>query len=137
MNSTLCYLHLTKSTEIILTGDFNIILLQINENTATSDYYDVLIANGFIPKISLPTRLTDTGGTLIDNMHCKMSKVTLEAIVGIMTLKFADHQPYFIFIETQQPKEPAPKFITINDQSEHAAAKFKNTIQNLQLFVIN
>ena len=51
-----------------------------------------------------------------------------------MTLKFSDHQPYFIFIDTQQPKAPAAKFIKINDQSEHAAAKFKNAIQYLQLF---
>ena len=100
---------------------------------ALRDNY-VLISNGFIPNISLLTRLTDTGGTLIDNMHCKMSKVTVEAIAGIMTLTFSDHQPYFIFIDTQQPKSPAPTFITISDQSEHAASKFKNTIQNLQLF---
>ena len=122
------------NSEIILTGDFYINLLKINENAATIDYYGVLIANGFIPKISPPTRLTDTGGTLIDNLHCKMSKATLEAIAGIMTLKCSDHQPYFIFIDTQQPKAPAAKFITINDQSEHAAAKFKIAVQNLQLF---
>ena len=63
-----------------------------------------------------------------------MSKATLKAIAGIMTLTFSDNQPYFIFIDTQQLKAPAPKFITINDQSEHAAAKFKNAIQYLQLF---
>ena len=43
-------------------------------------------------------------------------------------------QPYVIFIDIQQPNTPAPKFITINDQREHARAKFKNAIQNLQLF---
>ena len=39
------------NSEIIFTGDFNINLLKINENDATSDHYDVLIANGFTPKI--------------------------------------------------------------------------------------
>ena len=48
------------NSEIVITGDLNINLLKINTRPIFSDFYDTLITNSFIPKITLPTRLTDT-----------------------------------------------------------------------------
>ena len=56
-----------SNSEIIITGDINIDLLKINQRPIFSEFYDILTANSCIPKITLPTRLTETSGTLIDN----------------------------------------------------------------------
>ena len=58
----------------VIGGDFNIDPLKIKEKTVISEYLDSIIRNGFIPKITLPTRLCDTRGSLIDNFLCKVSK---------------------------------------------------------------
>ena len=46
--------------ELIIAGDFNIILLR-------SNFFDTLASHGLYPQITLPTRFTKTNGTLIDN----------------------------------------------------------------------
>ena len=52
-----------RNSEIIITGDFNINLLKINVRPIFSDFYDILTTNSFLPKITLPTRFTETSGT--------------------------------------------------------------------------
>ena len=56
---------------VIIGGDFNIDLLKINEKPIFNEYFHLLISHGFIPKITLPTRLSEKSGTLIDNFLCK------------------------------------------------------------------
>ncbi len=55
--------------EAIITGDFSLDLLKLNENNVISEYFDMLPSNNFYPKIPLPTRLTNNHGTLIDNFQ--------------------------------------------------------------------
>ena len=50
---------LDKNKTVILCGDFNINLLQINSRPAFSDYLDLLQTHNFIPTITFPTRFTD------------------------------------------------------------------------------
>ena len=51
-----------------ISGDTNINLLKMNENQHYNSFYDIVIMQGFIPHITLPTRLSDTCDTLIDNI---------------------------------------------------------------------
>ena len=39
-------------------GDYNIDLLK-NKNKNINDYFEELVENGFLPKITLPTRIAD------------------------------------------------------------------------------
>ena len=48
------------NSEIIITGDLNIDLLKINQRPIFSEFYDILTANSYLPKITLPTRFTET-----------------------------------------------------------------------------
>ena len=48
-----------NNTEVILAGDFNINLLQINEKRLFSKFFDGLIENRFYPKITLLTRFSN------------------------------------------------------------------------------
>ena len=122
------------NSEIIITGDFNINLLKINVRPIFSDFYDILTTNGFLPKITLPTRFTETSGTLIDNFFCKVTTITIEALAGILTHKFSDHQPYFILLNTIKQKPPSHKFIKIRTQNERSLSNFKHEIETTNLY---
>ena len=61
---TLDILH-TKITPTYLCGDFNIDLLKMHQKPNYCTFYDNLISSGYLPLISLPTRLTDHSDTII------------------------------------------------------------------------
>ena len=48
---------------------FNIDLLKVNDKPIVSEYLDMVISHGFFPKITLPTRLSERSGKLIDDIH--------------------------------------------------------------------
>ena len=51
----------------VLLGDFNINLLDFNEKREIGKFVDIAASHNFFPTISIPTRITDTASTLIDN----------------------------------------------------------------------
>ena len=59
--------------EIILTGDLNINLLKVNVKPIFNEFFDIITSHSFYPQITLPTRLSDRSGTLIDNFFCKLT----------------------------------------------------------------
>ena len=66
--------HLDRcNSDVIIGGDFNIDLLKVNDKPIVSEYLDMVISHGFFPKITLPTRLSERSGTLIDNFLCKLT----------------------------------------------------------------
>ena len=42
---------------------------------------------------------------------CKLTTCTLNTTAGIFTKRLSDHQPYFIFLNTANPKIATPKYI--------------------------
>ena len=61
-------LTLLRGTEAYIMGDFNVDLLKLDTHGPMSDFMGEFMSGGFYPLISLPTRLTDTTATLIDNI---------------------------------------------------------------------
>ncbi len=120
----------SNKNETIITGDFNIDFLKINEKHVFSEYFDLLISHSFYPKITLPTRLSNKYGTLIDNFFCKLTEATIDTISGILTKKFTDHQPYFILLNNIQLKTYTPRFIRINQQDQESIKNFHNEVLN-------
>ena len=123
-----------ENSEIIVTGDFNINLLKIKERPIFSEFFDILTSNIYLPKITLPTRFTDSAGTLIDIFFCKITNITASLKAGILTKKLSDHQPYIIFINTKISKPQSPKFITIRIQNEHTFSQLKNQIEASNIY---
>ena len=111
--------------EALIAGDFNIDLLKIGEKAVIGEYFDTIISSGYIPKITLPTRLSKNRGTLIDNFLSKLSKNFSKTTSGIMTYKISDHQPYFTCLDYLKLKYTPPKFIKITTHSDEAIDKFK------------
>jgi hypothetical protein len=115
----------SNKNEAIIAGDFNLDLLKLNEKNIISEYFDMLTSNSFYPKITLPTRLTNNHGTLIDNFFCKLTEHTLDTFSGILIRKFSDHQPYFTILNSLQTKKHAPKYIIKTKQDTQSILDFE------------
>jgi hypothetical protein len=117
--------------EIVIGGDMNIDLLKIREKNIFNDYFENIISNGFIPKITLPTRLTRNNGTLIDNFLCKISQEFSKTSAGIITYKLSDHLPYFVSLDYLKIKSSSSnKYVKISCSTDANIAKFKEYLLN-------
>lgn len=127
----------------IVTGDFNIDLLRINDSDKPyiNTFLDSAMSAGFLPKITHPTRYSpqhDTW-TLIDNFFVKSSLQTKLIISGILTRKISDHLGYLLCLNEHKvlkPKPPPPKFVYINCNSADSMLKFKNSLVNANIMNI-
>ncbi len=86
----------------------------------------MLTSNSFYPKIIVPTRLTNTISTLIDNFLFKLTDNTLDMTLGVLI--FSDHQPYFILLNNIITKDSPPEYVKIMKQDNEAIPKFHNEI---------
>ena len=50
-------------------GDYNIDLLKVKTKNHYCEYFDEVVSQGFIPRITLPTRISEQPSTLIDNIY--------------------------------------------------------------------
>ena len=72
-----------QGTDIM--GDFKVDLLRLDAHGPTSDFLGEFTSGGFYPLISLPTRVTDTTATLIDNIWT--NKVEAKIGSGLVTVR--------------------------------------------------
>ena len=85
-----------QGTNAYILGDFNLDLLRSSTHGPTSDYLGEFISGGFYPLVSLPTRLTDTTATLIDNIWTNNLGARIGS--GLVTVRVSDHLPVFAFV---------------------------------------
>ncbi len=129
----------SNNTDVMIAGDFNINLLEINSKQAISDYFDTITGHSFYPKITLPTRLSNTNGSLIDNILCKLTESSLDTTAGVLLDKIGmcDHQGYFTILNDLTIKDPPPLYVQVSKQDKESIRQFKEhlatstTINNL------
>ena len=56
-----------------LMGDFNIDLLKVNIHAKTNEFVNDVISQGFLPKITRPSRITPHSAILIDHIYIQMT----------------------------------------------------------------
>jgi len=117
---------------VTMAGDFNLDLLKIKENQQINSYFESILSHGYLPKITLPTRLTDTNGTLIDNILVKISDKFPESTVGILLQHISDHLPCFIAFDHSQKQAQTPKYIKITTKTNQGITNFKQYLQNIK-----
>ena len=105
------------SGDVVICGDFNINLLKFDERTSVNDFLENILSNGYLPKITLPTRLTRNSGTLIDNAFVKMSNNFSNTTSGIVSFKISDHLPYYVCLDFLLHKKKLSKYIKITKNS--------------------
>ena len=81
-------------------GDYNVDLLKINSLQFNENYFDSILSAGYIPTITLPTRLSENS-TLIDNIFTTNLDNNISAC--ILNIHISDHQPVVLFVNDDQP----------------------------------
>ena len=122
---------LTKeSSDLIVCGDVNIDLLKLKREKY-SDYADLFFTNNFTVNITLPTRLAERSGTLIDHMFSRLTSNKKQHKSGIIVSRVSDHLPYFTCFNLKSKSYMRPKYIYINNNDEKSIQKFCNDINNI------
>ena len=117
------------NSEVLICGDYNINLLKINSEQHFSYFFDTMLSNSFFPKITFPTRLNNSSGaTLIDNIFCKLSALTLQTKAGIMLDEISDHFPYFISLNVCLNTTKPPRLVKKRINSDKA---IKNMVTDM------
>ena len=81
--------------------------------------------SGFSPKITLPTRLSETTCTLIDNTIT--NNIDNNHLSGVLTRKISDHQMNFCMINDKQTAaNNKGKFIEVEKNTGNAVENFQN-----------
>lgn len=99
----------SEHKNIILMGDFNINLLNYDNDSATAQFLDQLLSNSLYPTISTPTRITNKSKTLIDNIFLNL--INQKFIAGNINESISDHMPQFLILNKQK-KENLTKIET-------------------------
>ena len=79
-------------------GDFNVDLLNYRNNTNVSEFVDLNFEYGNLPLITIPTRISLTSASCIDNIIT--NKIPNNAFSGVITDDTSDHFPVFYTIPT-------------------------------------
>ena len=74
--------------------DQNFNYLNINTHKPTSDLLNIFMCNGFLPTVTLPSRITEKSSTLIDNVYIKTNTYNFSSKVIISDL--SDHLPILV-----------------------------------------
>ena len=98
-----------KDKRSYLMGDFNLDLLKGESHPATGDFLCSMNSGGLHPLIALPTRITPTSATLIDNIFT--NDIFRPISSGLVYTSISDHLPAFaIFGGTEDHPEGDPQF---------------------------
>ena len=85
-----------KGKTIIMSGDFNINLLKINEKISYANFFDMMTSISLLPNITYPTRITRTTATIIF-----LNSLEDTAVSGIISNKLiSDHQIILLALTT-------------------------------------
>ena len=98
--STLSEFHFNRQNTYFC-GDYNIDLLKVKRFQFNEEYFDSILTAGYIPIITLPTRLSENS-TLIDNgLTNNFSNNGTKAF--ILNIHISDHQPIMLLTNDQTP----------------------------------
>ena len=99
-------------------GDLNINLINRIHNP-TTHFLNTILTQNFIPHITLPTRITESTATVIDNILVKYNKsITENEIVsGNLFCDISDHLPNFILFGKDKPKQNRPYIRIFSDKN--------------------
>ena len=92
--------------------------------------------SGFFPKITLPTRLSETTCTLIDNIIT--NNIDNKHLSGVLTRKISDHQMNFCMINDKRTAANSKgKFIEVEKITGNAVENFQNYFSERNIIAKN
>jgi len=95
-------LHDNKNRrKCILTGDFNVDISKYSCDKYTTQFVDEIVGFNFCPMTFLPTRVSSSSSTTLDQMYCNLHNYTnLHTKAGVMITDNSDHFSNFMFVIT-------------------------------------
>ena len=89
-------LHNIKA-KVLLATDQNFDYLKIQNHKNTLDLFNHFLSSGFIPTTTVPSRITHTSTTLIDNIYVDTQHDMRLIHSGTLIYDISDHLPIFLF----------------------------------------
>ena len=80
--------------------------------------------------MTLPTRLNDRGGTLIDNIFAKMANHMCETTAGILVNNISDHLLCFLTLDYLNTPHETTKYIKVYKKDGQSVNNFRLEIAN-------
>ena len=114
-----------ENKKVIIAGDLNIDLLKYSSHHATTEFLDHMLINNIIPKITMPTRTTETSSSLIDHIYTNIDKS--RCIAGTLATDISDHYSNFIIAKVSHESN-FPKYITYRLMNEHHIENLNNEL---------
>ena len=109
---------------IFVCGDYNINLLSLNSDEHAGCYFDGILSSGFIPKITLPTSISDRS-TLIDNIFSnKQEKINFACL---LKNEINDHEAVMVNINQTLPANKT-NYITVYSNTAESKNNSRNDI---------
>ena len=99
----------TEKKSLILLGDFNINLLNTENNQSVSNFLDIMGSYALLPRMTYPIRVTNNSKTIIDNIFLDLSH--LETYSGNITWNISDHLPQFLLNKNIYPDKKKTQHI--------------------------
>ena len=135
LNTILYTINRERKTCFLL-GDFNFDLLVVDTSNSVSDFFDCMMTYSMYPLIHVPTRITDTTATLLDNVFTNYNVNDCKS--GVLIADVSDHLPVYVLTDislkpTQTSNESFFFKRTITDINTY---KFMNMLANMD-FAIN
>ena len=118
---------LKKANEIIICADFNVNFMNFDIHAPTNDLLNLFISSGFIPMITLPSRITDRSASLIDNIFSNKKQTFYES--GLILSSLSDHLPVFYLNVTNNINKSKDK-VLYRDMSKRNIDSFKEKLSN-------
>lgn len=88
-------LHALHQTNCIILGDFNINILK--EDDHALNFLNTLHSFSFFPTITMPTRVTSTSQSLIDNIVTNIHNINMES--GVVLSDISDHYSIVLYLD--------------------------------------
>ena len=90
----------------IIIGDINIDLMKYNQpgKTRIKDYLDMMLSHGYLPRITLPSRITDHSATLIDHIFVRERNPADKSHSGNIFTDISDHFANFYLCQNANPQ---------------------------------
>ena len=97
--------------EVILTGDFNMILLGFDKNKKVQSFVNLMFRFGMIPTINKPTRVTRHTATAIDHVFTNTIMGNIEIKTAIVKTDISDHFPTIFATKNKTDAEITEQYI--------------------------
>ena len=125
-----------KSANLILAGDYNVNLLNFDQDTKSEMFMELLFSHNLIPVITKPTRLSQNDGfnaTLIDHIWTNVPSIYGG---GIFDVVISDHFPNFCVFDNLFKNPNKVEIIKFRNYSIANKMKFYNIIDSVDWNVI-